>query len=57
MKNGGAPKQKEPNNKKMEYCQALVKVQSSPSRRTRVESMVPTTHHHHRKLFKLKSRN
>ena len=37
-------------------CQALVQVQSSPSRRTRVESMVPTAHHHHhhhhRKLFK-----
>ena len=31
-------------------------VQSSPSRRTRVESMVPTSHHHHhhhRKLFKI----
>ena len=27
-------------------------VQSSPSRRTRVESMVPTAHHH-RKLFKM----
>ena len=59
MKNGGTPKQMEPNNKKNGILSSPSPspVQSSPNQRTRVESMVTTAHHHHRKLFKLKKIN